>query len=145
MRDPRDRLLSAYSYLRQQTPENVARPEYYEYDAVERKFVQQFSTFKAFVLDMPRSISKAPQFQHFLTQAGILASTDGTCLVSKLFRYENLSEAIAQLSQCIGDGGLQLPIFNHSTHERWRTVFTEEMDAKVKEAYWPDFELLGYE
>jgi hypothetical protein len=144
VRDPRDRLLSAYSYLRQQTPENVARPEYYEYDAIERKFLSQYESFEEFVLKMPRTISKAPQFQHFLTQASLLASQEGACLVSKLFRYEELTDAIRQLSECVG-GSLELPQFNRSTHEHWRALFTEGMDIRVREIYWPDFALLGYE
>jgi len=144
VRDPRDRLLSAYSYLTQQTPENVACPEYWEFDRLEREFVNRFESFEDFVLNMPTTIARAPQFQHFIAQPSLLALSDGVCGCTKLFRYEQWDESLEQLSELMGVN-LDVPQFNGSQHADWRDVYTAGMEDRVKQIYWVAFEILGYE
>jgi hypothetical protein len=144
VRHPCDRLLSAYSYLTQQTQENVYRPEYWEFDAGERKFLETFESFEQLVMGMPESLTRSPGMEHFLMQCSLLADSKGFCGVKRLFRFENMAEVERELSKLTGNR-IKIPVVNSSKHRHWNQEYTQPMMERVKELYWPDFELLEYD
>jgi len=131
VRNPYDRLLSAYYNFR-------SSPEHSEWAYPSYKY----DTFRDFVLDIENSgclefIHLAPQFDFLKVGNDIGADFVG--------RYENLNEDFAKIEKRLGLRHVRLPVARTSQHPHYTIAYDNEMRKKMQEVYEKDFEVFGYE
>lgn len=118
-RNPFDRFLSAYSYLRQQKEDH----RFYLMDKEAREYVNQFKDFEDFCLN-----AEPFNHLHFMLQSIWLP-------VDKIYCYERLNEEI------FNDFGVHLPVINKSNHLSWGLEYNFEMRRRVEQLYYEDFKI----
>jgi len=144
VRHPLDRLLSAWSYLRNAQPcrcrreDRLVTPEAQQ----AREWVQQWSTFEQFVLEVPESALE--ERTHFGPQWHYLYDPFLRLMVTRLLRFEHLAEDWKELCEEIGVD-VELPSVNTSTHPPWQESYTQPMLDRAGDLYRRDFRLLPYQ
>lgn len=135
VRDPLQRALSAFEYLRQSSGKR---------DQAAYELVSQYTSFEAFVdqwlcaENISRQIHFAPQY-HFLQNAM------GRIEVDFIGRHENLAEDFRTLCTHLHCKG-ELPHVNRSARRgAHRPTFSSATRRRVREVYARDYELFGYE
>jgi Sulfotransferase family len=124
VRNPWDRLVSRYAYLRMNTSHHRSG------------FVSRMSGFEAFVA---WETAGRKGFQH-----PYLIDAHGRCLVDFIGRYELLHEDFAQVCARLGVQ-IELPHANSSPHEDYRTYYTPATRELVARYFQRDIELFGYD
>ena len=131
VRNPYDRLLSAYYNFRFSPEHKDWAYPIYKYDM-----------FRDFVLDIENS--GCLDFIHLSSQFDFLRVGDsiGADFVG---RYENLNEDFAKVETHLGLSHVELPVVRTSRHPHYTLMYDDEMKKKVQEIYEKDFEEFGYE
>jgi len=136
VRNPWDRVLSAYSYLqrggwnesdRQWAATNLA----------------QYTSFEHFVLNgLPRSDIRS--FMHFRPQEEFVCDWLGRPLVDFVGRFERLAEDFTDICGRIGVSA-ELQQTNPSDHLNYKDAFSRQMVAVVRRHYRSDIDLFRYD
>lgn len=140
VRNPYDRLVSAYCFLRQ------GGMKKYCTDAVMSDYInEKYSNFDSFVLNALGQDSVVSGYYHFVPQIEFLRSQlfdQGGVFVGKV---EQISYDFEKVNQALGTL-FQLGNFNKTKHDNWQDYYqTRGVKEKVQEVYAEDFQRLGYE
>ena len=139
VRDPFERLLSAWNYMQSQTPDH----RWWFGDEQERDFILSLgNTFEEFVENAPENlpwmVCTAP---HFCSQAEFLTVKDNP-VTDYLLPFSRLDEAWDKFLVEIGAEPRKLPHSNQTTGKRELVTVKESVNLKIRELYASDFELL---
>ncbi|MEN3950581.1 sulfotransferase family protein [Iodidimonas sp. SYSU 1G8] len=134
VRDPFDRVLSAYSFL--------AAGGIERFDARRRERVLHgIDGFEQFVHErLPRVTHEL----HFRPQHEFLCDGSGTVKVDFVGRVETMDHDFAAIRDRLGIDG-ELAVHNSSVHEASAQSYTTAMRAIVGQLYARDFSLFGYD
>jgi hypothetical protein len=137
VRNPWDRLFSAYSFL-----ERGGRNEHDV--AWAKTYLDRYDHFGEFVKDWVNQ-QNVRLGLHFRPQLDFLCGSDGRIGVDFIGHFENIDEDYEKIRRRIGAGGA-LEAANVTKGERrdYRDFYDERSKAIVAEVYRPDIELLGY-
>jgi hypothetical protein len=136
VRNPWDRLFSAYKYLQKGGNQNSDK-------YLCAQFNSQCNSFENFVLswltkDKVYNITVlTPQFMYFYDYHNEKIKVD------YILRYESLSNDFKELQKTLNVEG-ELPWVNKSGKCNYKDYYTEDMISKVRELYSYDIELLKY-
>jgi hypothetical protein len=131
VRNPWDRLVSAYHYLR---AGHVKSPIA---DAV-----AECSSFTEFVLELLASPEVARE-QHIRPQASFVTTRDGRLAVDFVGRFERLEQDFRTVRRRLGVDA-RLASRNESSHNDYRAYYTPETRDAVGKFYGRDVALFGY-
>lgn len=138
VRNPWDRLVSAYHFLAQGIGNDDDR-----LDSV--KYLSKYRDFHEFVLSgLEEQPSLINQQIHFRTQKSWMIDTNGKIIVDFIGKYENLQNDFDVLTRSVGKPAYRLPHKNRSSHVDYKTYYTTETQAIVGEVYKEDIEAFGY-
>lgn len=137
VRDPRDRFLSAFNYLK-----TGGRTEGDKKDA--EKFIGRIKHFNSFVekhIDNPELFKQI----HFRPQYEWICNATGNIVVDHVAKFEDLKSEWREAL-----GRMNLPIvflskMNASKHDDWKKAYNKKTFEKVTNAYKKDIEMFGYE
>ncbi|WP_158681668.1 sulfotransferase family 2 domain-containing protein [Microbulbifer pacificus] len=137
VRNPWDRLVSAYSYLKQGG----------QYSSVSdcifsRSTLWKYDTFEKMV-NKWLSAETVTSYFHFEPQFSYLVGADGEIAVDKVLKFESLSADLSSIQDQMGRR-LDLAQKNKSTRKNYKEYYDETMVKKVASVYEQDIELLGY-
>jgi hypothetical protein len=135
VRNPYDRVVSAFSYLCSGGCNEIDRLFYEEYLRV------YDNIFDAFAEDLPRLLATP----HFAPQAVWLCDTCGALLTDFVGRYERLERDLIIIGNRLGLSFGKLPVLNASTHEPYRSYYDASTRQRIAFAYGEDLELFGYQ
>lgn len=143
IRNPYDRLYSAWSYFAGDTPTSPTWPGL----AGNSKIVKDASgpncTFEYFLLNNP---GIETNLEHFIPQTRwIEGVTEGTLDVNHILKFESLDSQWEKFCENVGFECEPLPHRNASERGDWQDAYTPELIAKANEMYARDFELLPYD
>ena len=127
VRNPWDRLLSAYSYL-----ERMNWLKYLGKTGSFKNFVKNWITKKRLYKDV-----------HLIPQHYFICDSNGKLLVDYLGRFETLNDDIQAISNQI-NFNIDIKHFNKSTHDNYRNIYDEEMKTIVETLYEEDIHLFNY-
>lgn len=122
-RNPYDRLVSAWSFCREENKLNVP----FDY------FVRYMHTFNSFWVVWHCVL---PQKQHVLI--------DDVPVIDMACRYEALARDFEPIAERVGRPGARLPHRNRSTHKPYQAYYTRELQDLVFERFRVDFQYFGY-
>lgn len=131
VRNPWDRLVSAYHYLRAGHPTSPI--------AVDLQKCRDFQEFVTELLHDPRVASE----QHIQPQHQFVTDSRGRLAVDFVGRFERLAEDFAYIADRVHPGAA-LGVTNPSRHEGYRTYYSDVTRAIVGEFYHRDIALFGY-
>jgi hypothetical protein len=141
VRNPYDRLVSAFHYLNKGGLNESDRRDRFQY-------VREYQgNFRLFVLhafagpEPPRIFRQV----HMRPQVDWLCDESGRVMVDYLGRFESIESAYVDLGRRFG---VTLPVPSHenkSQHRRYETYYDEKLRSVVARAYRADFERLGYQ
>jgi LPS sulfotransferase NodH len=136
VRNPYDRLVSAYIFLR-----DGGRNDLDKQWADEN--LSEFNSFKDFVISLDKLIMK--RF-HFYPQYLFLCDKDDRVIVDYVGKYENLHEDFKHVCNVLGRD-CELPHKNRTLKKSfdYREYYDYEMKEIVYKCYKKDFDLFGYE
>ncbi len=143
VRNPWDRLLSAYSYLYRSADKS------YPFPAVvwARENIVQFPDFETFVLALrePRTRRRIMRYIHFRPQVDWV-TLPGSSHVELDFigRFERLAEDFARIAERLGKDPA-LPVTNASGSGSYKDAYSPETRAIAAQLYRADIEAFGYE
>ncbi|MFG0262408.1 MAG: sulfotransferase family protein [Novipirellula sp. JB048] len=137
VRNPFDRLVSAYTYL-QQTGKSTSRND----RRFRARYLSRYGSFKEFVCaGLNRPAIK--NWGHFIPQSRFIASDDRKIQVDFVGRVENMARDFVIVAE-----RLKLPTqithTNKSQRDHFSKYYDSESEEIVREHYRRDFELLGY-
>ena len=122
-RNPYDRLVSAWSFCREQHKLNVP----FDY------FVRYMHTFNSFWVVWHCVL---PQKQHVMV--------DDVPVIDMACRYETLERDFDRVRERVGRPGVPLSHHNRSAHKPYQAYYTRELQDRVFERFQVDFEYFGY-
>ena len=133
VRNPYDRLLSAYQYVRQFKEE--------QRDHQSLSFYFTIPSFKQFCLSLPhfyeRNFFLKPQHEWFLSKKKKMLPTH-------ILRFESLKKDWKHFLLEYNLPIIKLPTIRKTKHHSWKTYYDKEMLKAVGEFYRKDFKLLNY-
>jgi len=136
LRNPYDRLVSAYSYLRMPTA---------HWADVEdcKKYVARYVDFRDFVV---RGIGggEALEQRHCRPQVSWITDSGGLVVTNFLGRFERLQDDFDEVCRRVGWDRMEIPSINASPHGPYDGYYDEETAGIVARIYAKDFELGGY-
>lgn len=139
VRNPWERVLSAYRFAKQGKTESmgVYKPEQYQ--------IPEFNTFESFILNWLAHKNVDELDFIFQTQSRFLIDSQGDILVDYVGKLENMSEAISYIESKI-NRTLIIPHANKVERKgSYHDFYTsQEMIDIVKEKYSRDIELFDY-
>lgn len=141
VRNPYDRLVSAFYYLSKGGLNESDRRDRFQYVRAYQ------SNFRLFVLDALAGPEPPIIFRqiHLRPQVDWLCDESGRVVVDYLAHFESIESAYEDLGRRFG---VVLPAPSHenkSQHRRYETYYDEKLRAVVARAYRADFERLGYQ
>ena len=137
VRDPYDRLLSAYTYF--------ARGGWSGASALGKDLKRNYPTFEAFVLDWltEENVYRCREL-HFLPQTVFVYDEHQRLLVDFVGRFESIREDFERLARRLGKE-VTLPHLNKSSsHESCMQHYNSAMIDRVNAIYRTDFEAFDY-
>lgn len=135
VRDPYDRLYSAYNYLRAGGMNIHDKTAYI-------KYLKRYVNFQDFVLNgLDKKIIN--EIIHFTPQSNFICDLNDVILVDYVGRFENLEDDIGYISKKMGKK-ITLPHLNKSKTNSDKFVYNDEMRKKVLDIYSRDFDILDY-
>ncbi len=130
VRNPYDRLLSAYRYIKEQ---KLGKPEH--------QYLLDCGDFKNFVFSLDDlDIRSRNQFFHLQVEWIQRVETNRTYII----RYESLEEDWNKLVKSFTKKVIPLRTLRKSAHKPWKEVYTKAMRKIVYRIYIEDFEYLEY-
>lgn len=129
VRNPWDRELSWYTYNLQLEagPDHAKVTPYKDFNDYVRRYLEEHGTL----------LAPSPQSRH-------LNDRDGTQLVDRVLKYENLHEEFSAVVEEQSLEGVELDHFNQSYHAPWTEAYTRETFDLVKPRAQADAEAYGY-
>jgi len=128
VRNPFDRLVSQYSYIR---------------------FRPDLRTFLGMEEDAPfASYLELIRRKHHVQwepQVSFICDDDGSLLVDCVARFEALAEDMANVFNRLGLESLELPHQNRSIRGPYRAYYTASLRSRAEEMYGDDLSVFGYE
>lgn len=139
VRNPWDRLVSAYFYLKQGGMERLD----YEFST---KYLSKYETFQEFVLDMQNEgiRKKIMAWYHFVPQYEFLCDDYGAVGVDFLGRIENIEEDFNELKRILNKEQASLQKHNKSSHKNYIYYYDSNTRRIVGEIYEKDIEMFKY-
>jgi hypothetical protein len=133
-RNPWDRLVSAYTYLRSQ--ENTRQ------DGEWAKMLNRYDSFEKFVLDWvcAENISKKI---HFCSQHLYICDNFGSVSLDYVGKLESLNDDFAHVAEQLGVKG-ELKNINRSRSDDYRSYYNDKTIGHVASVYQRDIQLFGY-
>lgn len=133
VRNPYDRLLSAWAYHATMTPES----KYWPSNRSCRPWVYKYgNSFERFVLSFQGHETQ----RHFRPQVHWMDDN-----IDRVLRFETLADDWAKLCHEFSLPCSELPHENASIHQPWRELYTPAMIRRVNDVYSADFERLDYD
>lgn len=136
VRNPYDRLYSAYTFLRKGGINDEDR-------AFSERVLVKYETFEDFVLGYLNE-ETIYSYIHFYPQLEFLIDRNHKIAVDFIGRFENIDQDFFRVSQKIGVNKT-LPHLNKTESKKEQPVFSDQVKAKIQELYKDDFMKLGYE
>jgi len=133
VRDPVDRFISAYSYLRQMPVSAALR----------NQIVHNCQSMDQFAAKARASSRTLANIIHLLPQHQFVCGRNGEILADSVYRFENLENAWREICGRLGIRPEPLAILNPSRRIAKEEV-TEEVLSLVRNLYARDFELFAY-
>ena len=122
VRNPWDRVVSIYGYLKSRALENRPKPVFY---------LNNTKTFKEYIFN---GVYYQPQLNHF-----------GNISEFYIGKFENLQQDFDIICDKIGIPKQQLPHKNATKHKHYTEYYDDETRQIVAEKYAKDIEYFGYE
>ncbi|WP_306253734.1 sulfotransferase family 2 domain-containing protein [Parvularcula sp. IMCC14364] len=136
VRNPYDRLLSSYAFLRDGGMNDD--------DAqFARRYVQIYPSFEHFLIEGLANCVEIQAWVHFRPQVTFVCDKPGRNLMDFTGRYERLAEDYANVAAHLGRPG-ELPFTNNSRRGDYREVYTPTMIDVVSRLYASDLKIFGY-
>ena len=140
VRNPWDRLVSAYRFLKRGGMTNEDR-------AWAKQHIAPYENFDTFVKAWvtPRNVNS---WQHFKPQHRFLLDPTGRCHLDYLGRFENLEDDFEQIAQQLGIDARIAHLNRTKSAARkrdYRSYYSEETSQIVATVYRKDIEVFGYE
>ena len=136
MRNPWDRLVSAFFYL------DRGGSNSFDKALREEKLARYGGEFDSFVRDLPLLVNEK-FFRPAVFWLG--SSEDDSILVDRVLRYENLADEITALFERLGITSPELGNVNSTIHPHYRDCYSADTREIVREAYAADIRQFGYE
>ncbi|HEH4645058.1 TPA: sulfotransferase family 2 domain-containing protein, partial [Campylobacter coli] len=139
VRNPYDRVVSAYHYLR--NGGGTLGDEKWA-----KKNIYKYNSFKEFVLDLknPKIQNKILNWMHFIPQYKFLCDNESNILVNFTGKFENLEEDFKKILKILNRKD-QLMHINKSNHVDYKNYYNDVMYKIVREIYRDDFEIFDYD
>ena len=135
VRNPWDRLVSTYSFLRRGGMNDLDR-------AWSERNLRQYDSFDDFVRRGLR-LAEVRSWVHFRPQTDFVMSHDGKIMLDYIGRFETISEDFATVAKRLGIGA-NLVHNNSGSHAPFASVFSAETAAIVADVYARDARAFGY-
>jgi len=136
IRNPYDRLVSAYFYLLHQETENEPDKSY-------RELLMKYVSFKHFVMSI-RDDRLDKAIIHLKPMSYFICDENGEIAIDSIFKIEEIDK-IGTYLQGIGiDKTLSDVWLNTSEHKHWQEYMNIKMIVEINEIYRMDFELFDY-
>jgi hypothetical protein len=142
VRNPYDRLYSAYEYLRP----HVGKEKVADFVWATQNLAA-YDSFEAFVLAMRDhgARRRIMSYTHFRPQHHWVRLPFGpACAMDKVGRYETLADDYREITRRLGAEVPELPRTRKSARGDYRDIYTAPMKAVVAEMYERDLKLFGY-
>tara|TARA_B100001142_G_scaffold74122_1_gene74787 strand:- start:778 stop:1509 length:732 start_codon:yes stop_codon:yes gene_type:complete len=136
VRNPWDRCLSAYEFLRS-GGDNLKDRRF------NKNFLSNFSSFEDFVKN-GLSKRKIINWIHFIPQTNFTYSENDKCMVDYILRFENIENDYAQIKKKL-EGSSLLKYNVNRTNDNYQKHYDEEMKNIIYKVYSRDIRLLKYE
>ncbi|MFG5086309.1 sulfotransferase family protein [Campylobacter lari] len=139
VRNPYDRVVSAYHYLRSGggnlVDETWAKENIYKYNS-----------FEEFVLNLQNNDEqiKILNWMHFIPQHKYLCDDEKSILVNFVGKFENLEEDFKTILKVLNRKEKLIHI-NKSNHTNYKNYYNDAMYKIVREIYRNDFEVFDYD
>jgi chondroitin 4-sulfotransferase 11 len=136
VRNPFDRLASAYFFIKKG---GVNKTD----EAFSKETISQYTDFEDFVirgLETPEVIN----WIHFRPQVYFIKDSSGKINLDFVGKVENLESDFNYILEKIGLKRNLEHLNKTGNHKDYKSLYTQEMKAKVESLYKEDFELLGY-
>ena len=135
VRNPWDRLYSAFKFLEKGGINNHYRNAYEQY-------LEEYKDFEDFVTN---GLNKKMIYEimHFIPQSEFICSKDGKIDVNYIARFENLKDDISKLSEKINNP-IELDHHNSNKKVSYKEIYTSDMIKKVEEIYKMDIINFNY-
>ena len=139
VRNPYDRLVSAYIYLK-----NGGRNQYDK--AWSDEHLSEFNSFNDFVLSLTNEdkCRDILSWNHFIPQYLFVCNSKNDIMVDFVGRYENLEDQF-KIVQKFSNNANQLPHNNKTERNDYQHYYNEKTRAIVRSVYANDFELFHYD
>ncbi len=134
-RDPLDRFVSAYCYLR----------EFPIHAALQNEVVHKHDSLAAFVTAVESDRSLISKIVHLMPQHQFVCDTQEKVLVDTVYRFERLEEAWGDICRRLGLGPIAMVKMNRSKYERAPAGHREQARGLVRELYAKDYEIFQYD
>lgn len=145
VRNPFDRVLSAYSYLSQQEkPSSSFYWDYINYADALRYNIFKYENFNAFIQSEFVKGDVLNQV-HFMPQYKWICDDNNKLLTDYLGRFEKYDESLDILTSLTGLHFTPRIHRNSSTHDQYRSYYDEKSIDIVKNVYSMDLEYFKYE
>lgn len=132
VRNPFDRLVSAYFYLKSK-----------ENKCFTKKYLEKYSSFKEFVKYFFNRNNIKKQV-HLWPQYWFVCGPNKHIIIDYVGRYEAINDDFTYISKRISNETRILPHINRSKHKNWKFYYNSEIANIVYNAYQEDFTLFGY-
>ena len=158
VRNPWDRFVSSYTYLKNQPDTKRGR--------LFNELIKPFRTFKDFVMNIDgphvrntldviaksrggsfssfRKLSTTNLFDHFAPQRVFTKDKHGTQLLDFVGKFENLQKDFNVACEKIGVPPCTLPITNIANHKPYQEYYDDESRKVIEGEYNGDIEEFGY-
>lgn len=135
VRNPFDRLYSAYMFLKKGGMNHIDRLLY-------KTYLSKFNDFEDFVLN---GLDNNIIFKiiHFIPQHEFLCDRRGNVMVDFIGRFENLEDDVRFLSDKFKKD-IRLEHYNSNLKKDYKEVYTAKMVSKVKTIYYKDLKFFNY-
>jgi len=134
VRDPLDRFVSAFRYLRTE-PVHPAHAN---------EIIHRLDSIDAFIASVRRDPAGMKSIVHLMPQHQFVCDASGIVLVDRLYRFEALEDAWKDISRRLNLGALPLPKMNASLLPMSDALRSENIRAFVREKYADDYRILKY-
>ncbi len=137
VRNPWDRLVSAYFYLKQGNTGPYG-------DRFTEKYLTHES-FEEFVYDLSKRKDIFLKWVHFIPQFKFVCDENNKVAVDYIGKYETLEEDFKVLRDHFKVSGATLEKFNNSKHKPYWEYYNKEMVEIVRCVYQDDINIFNYE
>jgi len=139
VRNPWDRLVSAFYYIKQFDMKSNDRKFFDEY-------IGQSTTFNEFVMKLSDDnyAELILKWEHFTLQVDFIKDSRGEIRLDYLAKLETLDDDFIKLKRLINVNASPLKKMNTSTHSYYKENYDEEMIEIVRHVYREDIDSLNY-